>query len=407
MTQPPTAFHFDHRPATIHYSRGAITDLPDILDEVGCERAMIFCGENTGSAAPLMDPIRAALDERCVHINTGSTPAKHIETAYEAVDQIDAYDVDVLIPVGGGATMDLARGIAVLASHTESLGTLRRTIEQGHSVDVPPTLLPVVGIPTTLAGSGQSIVGGARLTSEYPGTPKPDPGTSLAGFTVIDARLMPTALIYDPALFETTPNNVLAASAMNGFDKAIEIIYTRHATPITDGTGMRALRHFSEGLPDLLPENESIDATVMGLLLAQYGLAQEEQYRAAIIHAFGHGFSMYYDVTQGDIHAIMAPHILQYVFSEVDGRRDIIANGLGIQTANRSESEIAAAIVETVRSIRDALDRPTNLRGIPELDRDDLPIIAAEIESDPFMANNPVGLDPTIDDIEAILLDGW
>lgn len=407
VTVSQAPFHLDYRPAAIHYGRGSVDDLGTILDDEGCQRAMIFCGKNTGASTSLMDPIREALGDRLVDIYTGSTPAKHIDAVYEAAERIAAQSIDILIPVGGGATLDMARGIRVLAAHEASLATLRNRINRGESIELPNELLPIVGIPTTLAGSGLSIVGGARQAAEYQGTPDPDAASSLAGYTVIDPRLMPTALVYDPALFETTPTNVLAASAMNGFDKAIEILYTRNATPITDGTGIQALRHFHAGLPALHPDKTGIDDAVLGLILGQYGMAQEHAYRAAIIHAFGHGFSLYYDIAQGDIHAIVAPRVLEYVFSQVDGRRRLIAEGLGIETADRSDDGIADDIVAIVRDIRDALDRPTRLRTIPELDRNDLTLIAEKIEGDLFMENNPPGLDPATNDIEAILEDLW
>jgi hypothetical protein len=51
---------------------------------------------------------------------------------------------------------------------------------------------------------------------------------------ISDPQLMPQSVSYDPELFATTPKPILAASAMNGFDKGLETVYARNATPITD-----------------------------------------------------------------------------------------------------------------------------------------------------------------------------
>ncbi len=395
-------FELSYCPSRIRYGRGAVDALGSELDTLDAERVLILCGEGTAASEPLMDPIRDALGERLVGIHPASTPEKHVSAVLSTLERIQVADVDALVAVGGGATLDLARGTRVPASMDTPLAELRDRIEGGEGIDVPDgPLFPTVGIPTTLAGAGLSIVGGARLDRDYPN--RPDPDASMGGYTVIDALLMPDALIYDPALFATTPPRILAGSAMNGFDKALEVLYTRHRTPITDGTAVRGLRSLRNGLPGLYPDPDegALEDAIVGLVLAQYGLAQPDAYRAAIIHAFGHGFSLYYDVQQGHVHGIVAPRVLAYVFEQVDGRRDLIAEGLGLETAD------ATGIVDAVAAIRDALGLPSRLRELPHVERSELPDVAAAIAGDPFMANNPPGLDPGREDVERLLTEMW
>ncbi|MFC6726885.1 iron-containing alcohol dehydrogenase, partial [Halobium palmae] len=179
-----------------------------------------------------------------------------------------------------------------------------------------------------------------------------------------DERLMPAALYYDADLFETTPQSVLAASAMNGFDKGLEALYTRNATPVTDGTAMRGLRLLRSSLPTLGDgETESEDAVegvggagdaleraVTGTILVQYGVSTPGRYKLSIIHAFGHGFTRNYDVHQGRAHAVVAPHVLRYLFDEVDARRELLAEALDvrIEREDPSDEELADGIVAAV-----------------------------------------------------------
>lgn len=395
-------FELSYSPSKIRYGREIVDALGRELDELGAERALILCGEATAASDGLMDPIRDALGKRLVGIHPASTPEKHVSAIYSTLERIRDAQVDALVAVGGGATMDLSRGTRVPATLDSPLAELRDRIEGDEGIAVPEgPLFPMVGIPTTLAGAGLSIVGGARLGRDYPN--RPDPEASLGGYTVIDPSLMPDALIYDPDLFATTPPSILAGSAMNGFDKALEVLYTRHRTPITDGTAVRGLRYLHDALPEFrpAPDNGALEDAIIGLILAQYGLAQPGAYRAAIIHAFGHGFSLYYDVQQGHVHGIVAPRVLGYVFEEVDGRRARIAEGLGLGGTG------AEAIVDAVRAIRDALGLPSRLRDLPYVERSELPDVATAIAGDPFMANNPPGLEPDREDIERILTDLW
>jgi len=85
-----------------------------------------------------------------------------------------------------------------------------------------------------------------------------------------------------------------------------------------------------ETLPNGEMDEQKLYEAVSGVVLTQYGVSTPGTYRASIIHAFGHGFSDDYDVHQGTVHGILAPHVLEYVFGEIDGAQATIADGLGV-----------------------------------------------------------------------------
>jgi alcohol dehydrogenase class IV len=51
------------------------------------------------------------------------------------------------------------------------------------------------------------------------------------------------------------------------------------------------------------------------------------QRKTSVVHAFGHGFSRRYTLQQGDVHAVLVPHVLEYLFSKIDLRRELLAVG--------------------------------------------------------------------------------
>jgi len=401
-------FEHSFRPGTIRFGAGCVDGLEVVLTEQGWERALVFCGSNVGSSDRLMEPVKAGLGDTLVDVFDGSTPAKHVGTVYDCLDVVEANDIDVVVAIGGGSTLDLARGVRVLASIDRPREAIVEEIEETATVTMPDgPVLPGVAIPTTLAGADLSVVGGARGAPDYPG--QPDAETE-GGFVVIDERLMPDVLVYDPELYATTPSDLLASSAMNGFDKAIEMLYSRNGNVLTDAAAKEGLRLFAGGLPDLVPDPEPGDAmaaSVKGLILSQYGLSVPGSQKISIIHAFGHGFSMQYEVQQGTVHGIVAPSVLEYVFVQTDGRRQAIADGFGIDTSDMSDDEIAAAIVDRVREIRDELGLPAELRAIDGLERGHLKLIAEAVEADHFLDNGPPGLDPDAEEIEQLLEDMW
>ncbi|MFW5919046.1 MAG: iron-containing alcohol dehydrogenase family protein [Halanaeroarchaeum sp.] len=400
------SFTFDYDPGELRCSRGCVADLADVLADRGLERALVVTGKHVGANRDVMDPVQAGLGDRLAGVFAETTPAKTLATGLEITHRVTDDRIDVLVAVGSGSSLDLAKVASALSSHEDPDAAARRAIETG-AVRIAPDgdPVPIVAVPTTLAGADLSILAGVGLTL--------DPGATAEAVVpsggVADGRLMPTALCYDLALFETTPRDVLRASAMNGFDKAVESLYSPYATPVTDGTAMRALslmRSGFETLPRATMDEQKLYESVVGVVLAQYGLSTTDAYRASIIHAFGHGFNGY-GIHQGTAHGILAPHVLSYLFGEVDGRRELLAAGLDVDGGPDGGGDLADRIVDAVAAVGDDLELPARLREIDDLDRGDLSAIAAEIHRDGFLSHAPTGLDPTERDIEGVLQAAW
>jgi alcohol dehydrogenase len=192
---------------------------------------------------------------------------------------------------------------------------------------------------------------------------------------------------------------------MNGFDKGIETPYARDASPVSDAAAVHGLRLLSDALPRVAGDRpggeDAMDRAVVGSLLVQLDS------KISVIHAFGHGFARRYEVQQGAIHAVVAPHALAYLFDEVDASRRALAAGLGVSTDGRADDAIAEDVVAAVADVRDALDVPSRLRDLPETDADDLPAIAEFVAEDPPMERAPADLDATPEEILGVLRAAW
>jgi len=399
-------FTFDYRPGELRCGRGCVADLADVLADRDLDSALVVTGTNVGANRDVMDPVEAGLGDRLAGVFDETTPEKYLATGLAAAQRVRAEDIDAMVAVGSGSSLDVAKVASALGSHDDPAAAARRAVEAGSvpvADDGVPT--PVVAVPTTLAGADLSVMGGVGLSLDPEGTPD----SEIPGGGVGDERLMPVALCYDLALFETTPKGVLCASAMNGFDKAVECCYSPYATPITDGTATRALSLMQSGF-ETLPEGEMDEGnlydSVAGVVLAQYGISTPDAYRLSVIHAFGHGFSDY-GIHQGTAHAILAPHVLEYVFEEVDGRRALLAEGFGVSDESATDGELAARVVDAVAGVRDDLGLPSRLREVDGLERDDFPDIVEVIVDDGLLDDAPVGIDPGPDEVERVLEAAW
>jgi alcohol dehydrogenase class IV len=418
-----TEFVFEYDPGELRCGRGRASDLADLLAARGHDDALVVTGRSVGETAAVMDPVEAGLGDRLAGVFAETTPDKTLGTALAAARRVRAGRIDAMVAVGGGSSLDVAKAASALTSHDDPSAAAERALSTGEvGVGTDHDPVPVVAVPTTLAGADLSVIAGTRLTLDRGPGADGAPSGSIA-----DRRLMPTALVYDLALFETTPRSVLCASAMNGFDKAVECLYSPSATPVTDGTASRALALMRSGFetlpaaPGAMDERKLYEA-VSGVILAQYGISTPGTYRASIVHAFGHGVSRGTDVHQGVAHGVCAPHVLRYVFDEVDGRRALLADALGVETgaatgsgsgsesgadADADADALAEGVVDAVADVRDDLGLPTRLRDLEGIDRESLPAIAAAVHDDGLMSVAPVGLEPSVDDLRAVLETAW
>jgi alcohol dehydrogenase len=403
MTDDRRRFEFAYRPGAIACYPGCVTDLGAACERHGWERALVVCGTTVGSTPVVMDPVRDGLGDRLAGVFDETTPEKYLGTAIEGVRRARTVDADVLVAVGGGSSLDVAKVMATLSTHDDPEAAGHRAIDDASLALAAGDPLPVVAVPTTLAGADLSTVAGVTFAHGPDADAPPSGGVG-------DARLMPAAIRYDADLFRTTPTSVLTASAMNGFDKGVEALYTRNSTPITDGTAARGLRLLRSGLPTLREDPmdaDRLDDVLAGIVCVQYGVSEPGASKLSIVHAFGHGFSRNTEAHQGVVHGIVAPHVLRYLFDEVDGRRDLLAEALGVATDGADADATAESVVDAVADVRDDLGLPTRLRAIDGLARSDLDDVAERIVADHLMATVPAGLDPTVADVRAVLDAAW
>jgi alcohol dehydrogenase class IV len=390
MIAPAGVSEFDHAytSADLSVGRGAVADLDAALDRLGVDRALVVCGSNTGANDDLMEPIRASLGTRLAEVYDGTTPDKDVMGAYGALDRLRATEADGVVAVGGGSSLDVAKATRLLAAEHRRPDKLQREAERTGSLSAPAdaTLLPAAVVPTTFAGADLSIGGSVSF-----------PDGARAGMG--DRRLMPDVAVYDPDLFETTPDGALVGSAMNGFDKGVESCYAQNANPVIHATAIQGLRYLADGLPECLDDGAALERAVVGVVLVQYGISRPHGTTLGPIHAFGH--TLRSDaVQQGEAHAIAAPHVVNGILRQDRSGLDRLADGLGVASD-------PASVVEAIRRVRDSLGLPSRLRDVDGPSEDELDTVAAATAEDSIVGNGPPGFEPTVEALREMLDGMW
>ena len=404
LTGPDSAsepFRFQYTPGTIRYGDGAVSELGFELAERNLGRALVVTGRTVGDSAAVMDPVQAGLRDRCAGVFAETTPEKRLGTAVAGAKAMRAHDAEAIVAVGGGSSLDTAKAVAVLAGSDDDAQSFADEFSETGTISVPDEVPPILAVPTTLAGADHSH--GAGLSA--------DPESGLVDESVSGGfghpSLLPKGVVYDPALFATTPREVLRSSAMNGFDKGLETLYSCNGTAITDATAMRGIQRFHDGLLTVADGNwndeAGLAAVVEGLALVQYGVSRPDAGTLSVIHAVCHGVRNAGSVSQGVAHAVMAPHVLRYLFDRVDGRRHLIAEALGVPEA----TDPAEEVVEAVTELRDALDLPARLRDVDGPEPDEFDAVASAVMANPLLSNAPDGLDPSADELASVFEAAW
>jgi len=389
-------FHYDFSPGRLRFGRGCVAELGRDLADLGLERALVVTGTHVGANAGVMGPVTDGLGDRLVEVFDRTTPDCRIETAYAALEVIEAGDVDVLVGVGAGSSLDIATMTSVLHARYRDLDAIRAEVDEtgGLVVEAEGDFLPLVFVPTTLAGADLSAGAGIAV-----------PGRT-GEKTLLSRALMATAGFYDPDLYDTTPTSRLVGSAMNGFDKGIEACYSCNGEPITDATAIRGLAYLRSALPRLAAGDADptvMERVVLGHILVQFGVTVPGATKLAVIHAFGHALRHRYGVQQGVAHGLVAPDALRWVLGETGAGLDDLAAAFDVADAPDPVEAVAGAVA----GVRDALGLPGRLRDVDGVTRDSLHETAVVAYEDAYMWNGPADLDPTVEEIEAVLEAAW
>jgi len=393
-------FRFEYDPPVLRYGEGCVGELGDEVAKQGYESALVVCGSNVGDSEAV-EAVKEGLGDRLAGVFAGTTPEKRLETAYEGLEAMRTEDADVIVGLGGGSSIDIARVVAVLATRDEKPEEVAREFSQKRILALDGSPPPVFAVPTTLAGADMSNAGGVTISSDSGLLDDTELNDDVSG-AFSDRRLMPSAAFYDPSVFRTTPRSALAGSAMNGFNKGIETMYSSNATSVTDATATRGTRLLREGLLSYGRGEEGLEEAAEGIMLVQYGISRGATSTVSVVHAFGHALTHGNDLQQGIAHAVVTPHVLRYLFEKegIDARRGLVADALGVENT-------VDEVVSAVEEVRDALDLPTRLRDVDGHEPEEFDEVADLVVRDYFMPNAPVGLDATTDEMGSVLENAW
>ncbi|HVQ43053.1 MAG TPA: maleylacetate reductase [Vicinamibacterales bacterium] len=273
------------------FGAGTIERLGTELDALGLARCLLVTTPRRDATiasvlAELGDRLAGVCDIAAMHV-----PSDRVQRALAEVDRIRP---DVLIAVGGGSAVGLAKAIARERS------------------------LPIVAVPTTYAGSEMTSIWG--ITAGDTKTTGRDPAVA------------PRLVIYDPVLTLWLPPHTSAASGMNAMAHAVEAMYAPDASPMAAAVAEDAIRTLARALPSVLATPRDLDARTLALRGAHAAAMALELAPMGLHHKLCHvlgGFGL----PHAETHAALLPYVVAFNAPAAPEAMARIAGALGTNDA--------------------------------------------------------------------------
>lgn len=298
----------------VQFDFGALAGVGAECARAGIRRPLI-CTDRGIVAAGLLARLNAALGEVPAAVYDG-TPANPTEAAVrDAVAAYRQHRADGLIALGGGSSIDLAKAVAIAATHDGPL-THYATIEGG-SPRIGANVAPLIAIPTT-AGTGSEVARGAIVIV--------DDGRKL-GFH--SWHLVPKVAICDPELTLGLPPGLTAATGMDAMAHCIETYLSKAVNPPADAIafdGLRRARAFIERAvrdgTDREARWQMMSASMQGAMAFQKGLGA--------VHSLSHALGgLPVRPHHGTLNALLLPEVVRFNEAAVPDKVRQIAEVFG------------------------------------------------------------------------------
>src|SRR4030081_868304 len=356
---------------------GAIRELGNEASLLGIRRPLLVTDPGVKAAGLLdtaLDALRGSDVEPVVFDRVKASPGVELVEAGAAVYR--AQGCDGLVAIGGGSSMDTAKGIGVVAIHDGSIVD----DEWGQS-PIRSRIPPMIAVPTT-AGTGSEVTLWAVITD-----PKRKLKFNVGGTPDIASWV---ALI-DPELTVKLPPGVTAGTGMDALAHAVECFTMSYHQPFTDAVALLAMEYVAKYLRVAFSQANNLEARYhMSAAAMLAGLAYGTD-SAGAAHAMSQTAGGVHDAPHGALTARLLGPVMEYNYAGEPERFARMAAAFGLDVRGVSMWRAAEMAVEYVHQLTADVEIP----GMRELGfkEEEIPMLADKAFADPQTIGNPRDVD--------------
>ncbi len=347
-------------PTEVRFGPGASLSILDEVKQLHATQPLIVTDPGV-IAAGLLEPIEQRLQEAgypAAIFREVSPNPRDFEVVH-AAQVMNEHGADLVIAIGGGSSIDLAKAAAGIAVN----GGQPQDWIAPRTFPNPP--LPLIAIPTT-AGTGSEVTRGAVINDTE----------RAIKISLRDTRIAPRFAIVDPALTLSLPPALTAATGMDALTHAIEAYTGRKATPITDALALHAIRLIASHLVVAVHDGSNRAARegmIMASLIAGMAFSNSD---VASVHCVAEAIGGRYDTPHGVANSLFLPYLFAFNAGAAPERHADVAVALGVAEPGDPVEQAAQAAAAMLSFLAAEIGIPP-LRDIPGINPDDFPWVAA------------------------------
>lgn len=291
---------------------------------------------------------------------------------------------DLIIGIGGGSVLDVAKLLSVLSTNKLSLRDMLG-VDNIHKQGIPTLLIP------TTSGTGSEVTPNAIVTI-------PEEQLKVG---IVSKYLLPELVIIDPVLTLGLPKAITAATGIDAFTHAFESYISNKANPFSDMLALESIRKIAGSIQKAYHMGDDLVARENMILGSMYGGMALTCAGTAAVHAMAYPIGGAFNVTHGVANSMLLSHVTEFNLDVITDRMVSVASAIGIERkAGESPSRIADKVLQQIKAWTKELEIPQSLAGygVKQEDITRLSIAASRVTR--LMNNNPKKME--IEDIERI-----
>ena len=365
-------------PTAIHFGAGARKLVAEHLAAQGLERPLIVTDRGI-APLPLLAKFVADLHRMdvAVYSDIWGNPVK--SQVAGGVAAFREHRADAIIGLGGGAALDVAKAIALMAVHGGDV--LEYAWDHPHVRPIEHELPYFVAVPTT-AGTG-SEVGRSSVIS--------DDATHIKKI-IFSPRLLARAVFADPELTVDLPPAITAATGMDALTHNVESYLSPAYHPLCDGIALEGARIAARSLRTAVREPHNLKARADMLMSSMMGAIAFQKDLGAV-HSCAHALSTVADLHHGLANGIMIDHVMRFNLPAATAKLAELARVARAPGGDTGSDEArASAFVVWLTRLKSELGIPAKLSDYAATRRvtaDDIPRLAEIATADTCHQTNP------------------
>ncbi len=356
---------------------GEIERLPAVVAAAGGSRVFIVTDpgvRGSGVVDRVLDVLAHGGIETTVFAEVEPNPGASTVERGAAAIQAFGLDGTVVVPVGGGSSMDTAKALDLRATN-DRLGVWDLEYD---GPDLAPGR-PVVAVPTT-AGTGAETNSFGVITDEAAGR---------KGY-VGHPSLLPVTTILDPALTVGLPPAATAATGIDAMTHSLESLLSANPNPFAEAVALGVVRTVGRWLRRAVADGKDLEARSQMLMASHLaGVGQASGTGVGLVHALGHSIGTRGKVAHGTALAAVLPEVLRFYLGARDHELALVGIALGVASAAETEATAAGAAIGAIDKLLRDLDQRPTLRRLGLADDAAIAQLTIDTLDDAAIRNSP------------------